>query len=121
LNKFDGLAHGFALFLGKNFDGQIRTPEFAEFAADAVLGPNRYRLLPVIQLQNLFGAEFHADPASLAPVPVDDVLFQFGFSHSSFLFMVQILLGRKIGSGKIRISNIEIPNKFKILMTDLND
>jgi hypothetical protein len=86
LNKFDGFAHGFALFLGKNFDGQIRTPEFAEPAADTVLGPSRNRLFPVIQLQNIFGTEFHADPASLAPVPVNDMLFQFGFSHSSFLY-----------------------------------
>jgi hypothetical protein len=89
LNKFDGLAHGFALFFGKNFDGQIRTSEFAESAADTVLGASRNRFFPVVQIKNLFGAELHANSAALAPVPVNDVLFQFGFFHSFVLWPIK--------------------------------
>jgi hypothetical protein len=64
-----------------HLDGKVRTPQFTEFTADAILRAGSHDFVGIIKFQNLFGAEVNADTASLAPFPVDDVLFEFGFCH----------------------------------------
>ena len=64
-----------------HLDGKVRAPQFAEFAADTVLWTNSHGFVVVIELKDLFGAEMNADTASFAPLPVDDVRFEFGFCH----------------------------------------
>jgi hypothetical protein len=40
-----------------------------------------HNFVGIIEFQDLFGAEMNTDTASLAPFPVDDVFFEFGFCH----------------------------------------
>jgi len=44
-----------------------------------------HNFVGIIEFQDLFGAEVNTDTASLAPLPVDDVFFEFGFCHVGFL------------------------------------
>jgi hypothetical protein len=82
LDKLDGFSHD-ALLLGFHFDGEIGASQLAEPAANAVLGPRDRHLVLFIQFEHLLGAELYADPAPLAPVAVDVVLFQLRFGHCS--------------------------------------
>ena len=64
-----------------HLDGKVRTSQLAEFTTDAVLRTGSHYFVGIVKLQNLFGAEMNTDTASLAPFPVDDVFFEFGFCH----------------------------------------
>jgi hypothetical protein len=60
------------LFLGF-FDlyCQIRAPEFAQPACDAVFGPDCPGFAVFVQFQHLFGAEMNTDTAPFAPVGIN--------------------------------------------------
>jgi hypothetical protein len=78
-----------ALFIFRlNFNGKIRTPQFTEFAANAVLWTGCKGFILVIQFQYLFRAEMDTDSTSFAPLLPDMQFFQFGFPHGGFLFSV---------------------------------
>jgi hypothetical protein len=77
LNESNVVIHDKALchfvVLNDDFNGQVGASELAQLAADAVFGPCGENLVLVIELEYRFGAEVHADAASLAPLPVDEV------------------------------------------------
>jgi hypothetical protein len=56
-----------------DFNGQVRTPELAQLAADTIFRPGRDNLVLVIEFENRFWAEVHANSTPLAPLPVDEV------------------------------------------------
>src|SRR5450759_399777 len=70
-----------SILLRLYLDRQIRAPQLAEFAANAILRPHRHDLILVIQFQNLLGAKMDADSAPLAPVPVDQMRLQLQLRH----------------------------------------
>jgi hypothetical protein len=61
--------------LGYHFNGKVRASQFAEFAADTVLGPYRHGLFFIIELEDVFRAELNTYAASLAPFPVNHMRF----------------------------------------------
>jgi hypothetical protein len=64
-----------------DFDGEVGAPDLTELAANAVLGPGRNRLVLLVEFQDIFRAEGHADAAPLAPILVDVMLLQFRSGH----------------------------------------
>ena len=68
-----------------NLDGKIRTPEFTELTADAVLGSRNNDLILSVHLQDIFRAKVHAYPASFTPLAIDKVAFELRFRHSIIL------------------------------------
>jgi hypothetical protein len=59
--------------LGDDLNGQVRTPELAQLAADTVFGPGGDDLVLIIELENRFGAKVYANAAPFAPLPVNAV------------------------------------------------
>jgi hypothetical protein len=60
------------LFLGFNdLYCQVRTPEFAQLACDAVFGADCPGFAVCVQLQHTFGAEMNTDTTPFAPVGIN--------------------------------------------------
>src|SRR4030042_2000931 len=70
-----------SILLRQYLDRQIRAPQFAQLAANAILRPCRHHLVLIVQFQHLLGAKMHANPAPLAPVAIDHMLLQLQLSH----------------------------------------
>ena len=77
------------ILVDDDLDGQIRAAQFAHPAADAVFRPDRDSFVEGIQLENFGRAETDADTAALAPIAVDQVLFEFFLRH---IFSVNVIL-----------------------------
>ena len=56
------------------FDGHVRTTELAESTVDAVFRTDNGGLFRLVQINDAFGAEGHADSASFAPLHIDGSL-----------------------------------------------
>src|SRR4030042_3132544 len=70
-----------SLLLRLYLDCQIRAPQFAQFAANAILRPGRHHLIVFIQFQNLLGTKMHTNPAPLAPVAIDHMRLELQLRH----------------------------------------
>jgi hypothetical protein len=63
------------LFFGFYFDGKVGTPKLTKPTTDAVLWSQRRDLVLIVQFQHLFRAKLNTYSTSLAPIPVDMMLF----------------------------------------------
>jgi hypothetical protein len=68
MNFFSSLAILFDL----HFYSKIRTAHLTQFAANAVLRTGNYRIVPVLLIKHLFGAQCRADSALFAKLISDD-------------------------------------------------
>jgi hypothetical protein len=76
----------FLFLFGEHLDRQIRAAHFAHSAADAVFRASGDDLFHSVQFENFSGTEVDTNTAALAPLPVDEQLFQSFLSHW-FLFV----------------------------------
>jgi hypothetical protein len=58
-----------------DFNGKIRTSEFAKPAADTICRPSWKYLILIIEFQDVCGAEMDTDAASFAPFRIYDMRF----------------------------------------------
>jgi len=63
-------------------NGKVWAPKFTELTADTILGARCHGFVEIIHLQYVFGAKMYTDTTSFAPLPVDDMFFEFRFCHT---------------------------------------